>query len=112
MCKLISFWHNPKTGDLEISDLTSHENTRSDRDLNKKIWREGHYLPDGTIECRVAPADRETAAECAERVRNQWPTFAKFLVYAIGKIGNTCDSLDLSDLTSLPKGVTFPKQCG
>ena len=79
MCKMVSFWHNPINGDLAVYDLMNHSVTQKQLNLNEKVWREGHYLPDGTVECRVTDADRTTQEECNERLKNRFPTFMDFL---------------------------------
>ena len=53
MCEFISFFHRPDNGDIAVSDLESHGNTEEKLGLNKKLWCEGHYLPDGKVVCRV-----------------------------------------------------------
>ena len=108
MCKTASFWHNPINGDIAVYDLSSHSVTQEHLKLNQQIWREGHYLPSGEIECRIAAADRITQADCNERMRNRFPTFFDFLTWALNQ--KITGSLDLSGLTSPPKGIVLPEK--
>ena len=114
MCRDLSYFHRPDTGDVCVAVLNSHADTEKQLKLNLKLWREGHYLPDGTIEARVAPEDRTTAHECAERIRARWPRFVDFFAWALKttnqeeKYGN---HLDLSGLTSA-QGLVLPKTVG
>ena len=94
MCQFISFLHRPDNGDIAVWDLTSHSNTQEKLELYEPLWCEGHYTPDGDIECRVTDKNRTTQEECAERLRNRFPTFYDFLDWVLMKeIGG---GLDLS----------------
>ena len=76
MCRMASFFHNPATGEIKIYKLDSHSETEQALKLDLKIWREGHYLPTGEVECRiVVPEDRVTMNECNERLLSRFPTF-------------------------------------
>jgi uncharacterized protein YjbI with pentapeptide repeats len=108
MCKMASFWHNPINGDIAVYDLTSHSGTQEYLKLNEKLWREGHYLPSGEIECRVCDGDREEQEECNERLRNRFPTFKDFLLWALTQ--NISGSLDLRGCDL--KGITLPQSIG
>src|SRR3989304_1230697 len=100
MCEFISFFHRPDNGDIAVYDLTSHSKTQEELKLNN-LWREGHYKPDGSIECRVVEGDKTTQIECNERLKNSYPTFQDFLVYVLNKLpDNYTGSLYLSSLTS------------
>ena len=114
MCGLISFLHKPTTGDIKVWDLISHENTAKHHNItpDNNAWREGHYLPDGTIEARVADTDRISAKECAERLRKTFPTFVSFLAWCAQQKIQPVTYLNLSPLTSakglvIPQGVTY-----
>ena len=111
MCEFISFFHNPINGDIKVYDLTSHEKTKQKLELNENIWREGHYLPDGTIEARVADVDRATKDDCNERIRNRWPTFVSFLGWIFKQNIDFSGSLDLNGLTSA-QGLVLPETIG
>lgn len=91
MCRYISFFHHPQTHDILVSDLHSHGKTERNLGLSPiGPYREGHYLPDGAIECRLAPSDESgglTAIGCAAVVRNKWPTFAEFEKWACATVG-------------------------
>jgi uncharacterized protein YjbI with pentapeptide repeats len=108
MCRFASFWHNPINGDVVVYDLCSHSATREKLNINENLWREGHYLPNGEIECRLIDKDRITTDEANERMRSKFPTFKSFLGWALKEsIGG---SLDVSgcDLT----GITLPTSIG
>lgn len=47
MCKYASFFHNPINGEIKVAVLDSHTSTEKKLNLDPKIWREGHYTPDG-----------------------------------------------------------------
>jgi len=101
---MASFWHNPINGDIAVYDLTSHSDTQEHLKLNEKVWREGHYLPSGEIECRLCDCDRIEQDEANERLRNQFPTFKDFIAWAFTQsIGG---SLYLSGCDL--KGITLP----
>ena len=116
MCKLTSFWHRPDNGDVAVLKLEHHDETYKGLNLNK-LWREGHYLPDGKIEARVQDEDRLTQEECNERIRKRWPTFISFLKWCwtqpgvLNADGSYGGGLDLSGLTSLAPGC-LPKSIG
>ena len=111
MCEFISFLHRPDNGDIFIYNLTSHSNTE-EKVKEKNLWREGHYLPDGTVECRVQDSDRISKEECNERLRSRFPTFIDFANYCFSKKPTGIKWLDLSSLTSaqglkLPNGIKW-----
>jgi hypothetical protein len=108
MCKMASFWHNPNTGGIRVWDLTGHSETAEHLKLNEKYWREGHYLPDGTIECRVLPTDKHDQTACNERLRDRFPTFGSFLAWCLTQpLGSSLD-LRGCDL----KGIKLPTSVG
>ena len=112
MCKLASFWHNPNTGDIAVSVLDQHDATAKALKLNEKIWREGHYLPNGEIECRVAPEDHATQDECNARLKARFPTFIEFFNWALGEVckdGVFSGALYLNSLTSAA-GLKLPTE--
>jgi hypothetical protein len=114
MCQFISFFHRPDNGDVAVFNLESHSDTQAKLELNEKLWREGHYLPNGTIVCRVAPADKITEQECSERLKNHYPSFVEFFNWSMGetcKNGIYSGYLDLSSLTSAA-GLKLPTKCG
>lgn len=108
MCQFISFHHNPRNGDVVVYDLNSHSNTEESLKLNLNIWREGHYLPNGTVELRLADNDRVDKNEYKESFLNKFPTFISFFNWAIRNV-DKCGSLDLSSLTSA-EGLTLPEK--
>ena len=111
MCQFISFFHNPATGRIKIHDLMSHHETSKALKLDLDKWREGHYLKDGTIECRVVDTDKYDQDYCDERLRAKHPTFKDFLVWCLKQVGdNYRGSLDLSHCDL--KGVEIPDITG
>ena len=101
MYRFISFWHNPDTGDIKVSDLTSHSRTAEALGLDDKVWREGHYLPNGSVKCRVLDTDRKTSKECEDRLLSKWPTFIEFWEMCIEKGGEVNRTIDLRDCPGL-----------
>ena len=87
MCQLASFKHNPGTLEIRVADLCSHGDTetllgiRPDSEQPDQ-WRDGHYLPDGTIECRTVEGDSHASAQCEKHLRKRFPTYRQFLRWA------------------------------
>ena len=111
MCKFASFFHNPLNGDVVVSDLLSHGNTETKLKLNNKVWREGHYLPNGTIELRYTADDKVDKVVYEEAFKNRFPRFVDFFNWAMNQVcanGVYGDSLDLRGLTSA-KGLVLPQ---
>lgn len=111
MCRFISFFHNPITGDVAVSDLNSHGETQKVLNLGNQ-WREGHYLPDESFELRLSGEDRVSQDACNERFKNRFPSFATFFNWAICSVckdGVFDSSLDLSSLTSAA-GLKLPNE--
>lgn len=86
MCRFASFFHNPLTSEVVVHDLKSHGNTEQALKLNLKIWREGHYLPNGEIELRLEAGDRVDKVEYCNSFHGRFPTFISFLNWAFEKI--------------------------
>ena len=114
MCKMASFKFKP-TGAVALrvsGSLDSHHNIPGDDGSKPNDWREGHYLHDGTIECRVLDVDELTGNECADKIRKQWPTFTEFFAWAIEEandgltVGGSLDLYGCTGLTALPDGLT------
>lgn len=84
MCRYISFFFNESAEtapDVRVACLYSHGITENWLDLSPVgPYTEGHYLPDGTIECRTLTG-RSAASESA--VRTRWPSFADFERWAL-----------------------------
>ena len=111
MCEFCSFFHNVTNGDVAVHDLKSHGNTENKLNLNKNIWREGHYLPDNHFELRFNPDDRVDQQECKDKFKNRFPTFVSFLSWALKEVapdGDYNGLLDLGGLTSA-KDLVLPK---
>ena len=86
-----------------MHDLESHGNTEQALKLNLKVWREGHYLPNGEIELRLTEDDRVDRVEYLNAFKNRFPNFVSFLNWTFERIckdGNYSGGLDLSALTS------------
>ena len=114
MCKMASFKFRP-AGAVELrvaGSLDEHHNIPGDDGSKPSNWREGHYLPDGTIECRVLDVDKLTADECADKIRKRWPTFTEFFAWAIEEandgltVSGYFDLSGCTGLTALPDGLT------
>ena len=86
MCQFASFLFKPDTMVVKVYDVTSHHATADhfNLDVGKKPnrWREGHYLPNGEVACRVLDVDDFACAECRSAILSRWPTFAAFSVWA------------------------------
>ena len=100
MCQFASFLIHANTGDVQVKNLLSHENTRADLDIPtddpihpERNWVDGHYLPTGEINCRD---DKSLAALVKER----WPTFTAFLTWALAK-GADVTAKDNNGMTPL-----------
>ena len=105
MCEFASGIMNPKTLEVKVYDVTSHSVTYRHfnlQDLPKpNSWREFHYLPDNTIECRVNELDDITKEQANSYIKSKWPTFLDFWKEFKGK----CIISDVLDLN----GLTQPK---
>ena len=111
MCRLASFFHKSDvtSTDVAVSNLASHDATEKALKLNRALWFEGHYLPNGTIEARVPPEAHVTADECVARIRKRWMRFADFFMWALRETSQTKSfngSLDLRGCDL--KAVTLP----
>ena len=108
MCRTISFFHNPNTGAIKVWDLSGHSETEEHLKLDGKYWREGHYLPDEKVECRVLETDKYDQKFCNERLKAEFPTFVSFLNYCLKqlkyKVGGYLD-LSHTKITSLPDNL-------
>ena len=115
MCQFISFFHNPATGEIKVSDLNSHSNTEEALKLDKSKWREGHYLPCGEIIARVLSTDHRDEAQCVFKIKQSYPTFMDFFAWSLREITHGEDDytgdLYLRGLTSLTPGC-LPKTVG
>ena len=110
MCRLISFFHNPNTGSIKVWNLTGHSETQEHLSLGEKHWREGHYLPDDTIECRVLDTDKYDQNHCDERMRGKFPTFALFFNWCLSKDHEMGGNLNLRGCDL--KGIKLPESVG
>ena len=114
MCKFASFMHRPATGEVKVAVLHSHGETEEQLKLDPKIWREGHYTPQGEIELRLTEDDRVDKVEYETAFRNRFPDFVSFFNWSMQQVmknGVYCDSLYLNGLTSLPEKIVLPKEC-
>jgi len=103
MCQFASGIMNPKTLEVKVYDITSHSATYKHfrlKDLPKpNSWREFHYLPDNTIECRVNELDDLTKEQANSYIKSKWPTFLDFWKEFKGKC-IISDALRLNELAS------------
>ena len=108
MCEMASFFHLPATGEIKVWDLMGHGETEKELKLDLKIWREGHYEPNGKIELRFTDTNRVDRVEYETAFRNRFPTFISFLNWGFSEIGEKYSGwLDLSGLTSAD-GLKLP----
>lgn len=83
MCRLASFIYNPKTQEIKIGDIISHASTYDITGMRECAgWYEGHYLPDGEIQCRT-PLDSGNDTVMEEEARRRWPSFTDFFKWCI-----------------------------
>ena len=85
MCQYISFFFNDASDpiDVKVACLSSHGDTENMLDLGPEgPYTEGHYLPNGTVECRIEclPFQSENARQA---ILKRWPTFRTFEQWAI-----------------------------
>jgi hypothetical protein len=115
MCRMASFFHNPITGEILVYDLNSHSETEKHLKLSPKgPFREGHYLPNGTVECRVVEDEDSVSQEtCNKLLKSRFPTFLSFFRWAIangGHVGKDLDLIGLHEINEeglkIPEGVT------
>ena len=85
MCRFISFKFKPiKTLPIRVYSLVSHSDTDEELKLNHENempnqWRDGHYLPDETIECNTLEIDDLEKDECATIIKDRFPSCLSFL---------------------------------
>jgi hypothetical protein len=105
MCRTASFLYKNKSElEIRVYQLESHSETQSALKLTEaKGWYEGHYTPDGKVECR-SPSGRDIFAE--KELKRRYPTFNRFLKWALKQKLNLDGNLDLTaaDLS----GIKFP----
>jgi hypothetical protein len=115
MCQFISFFHHPQTGEILVSDLNSHGNTETNLKLNPAgPYREGHYLPNGNVICRVSVEDDISEETCSKLLKSKFPTFTSFFNWCMDQVcedGSYSGSLDLSGLTTA-EGLKLPETVG
>ena len=103
MCQYCSFLHLPATGEVKVKILDSHGETEKLLKLDPKVWIEGHYLPDGSIDLRLMEDDRVDKVEYETAFKNRFPTFKSFMIWANKQDVTIGSELDLSGLTSKEK---------
>lgn len=97
------------TGEILVSDLCSHGNTETALKIDPSgPYREGHYLPDGKIECRVVTDDGVSSDTCNKLLKARFPRFIDFYNWCMKQDGVDIEWLDLNSLTALPEGFRFP----
>ena len=114
MCRLASFFFRPIDGvPMAVAVLDSHSDTQKKLklppDAMPDSWHEGHYDPNGTIECRCIEGDTKTSGECVAFIKAKWPTFKEFFNWAI-KEGAELGTLDASGCDL--KGLDLPAKLG
>jgi len=97
---------------VRVHDLQGHSETLAALRLKDEPgplgWREGHYLPDGTLECRTLQTDPVSSSDAEATFRKRWPTFVAFANWAWQQEGVVVpQALDLSSLTSA-EGLVLP----
>ena len=70
MCQYASFFHNPLTGEVQVSVLDSHGETEKKLNLDPEIWQDGHYLPNGEFQLRLTGDEKIDKVEYEEKFRN------------------------------------------
>ena len=116
MCRFASFKFKPagKVAVRVAGSLDSHHEIPGDDGDRPNGWREGHYLPCGTIQCRTLDFDKLSGLECEAILKARWPTFAAFFAWALKKTDQEKvwnGSLYLGSLTSAA-GLTLPEKIG
>ena len=115
MCQYPSFKHNPREvegHDVVVADLFSHGETEKRLGLDVTRWHDGHYLLDGTVECRVPESEPDAAALRAtmeESVRRRWPTVEAFLTWAYAN-GADVNAKDENGDTALIWAARYDKE--
>jgi hypothetical protein len=112
MCKFISFVFRPDTMEVFFKNLEHHGETENALPKQaRKLFREGHYLQTGEVECRVQEEDRKSPAECRDEILARWPRFVDCLLYALKSTGQERvigGSLDVRGCDL--KGVKLPEK--
>jgi hypothetical protein len=109
---MASFFHNPISGEILVYDLNSHSETEKHLKLNPcGPFREGHYLPNGTVECRVVEGEDGVSQEtCNKLLKSRFPTFLSFFRWAVANGGKVGENLDLSELKEIDEeGLKIPE---
>ena len=87
MCRFASFKYNlnqPAMHDVIVADWFSHGNTeKMTGKTEKDLWYDGHYLPEGNIECRTPDG---TSSAMQKIIRERWPTFVDFMRWALTQV--------------------------
>ena len=115
MCKLASYlWKKSEAMGVEIKiwDIVSHGNTQEHLKLTEKAgWYEGHYLPNGTIECRVLDG---VSQDASDEIKRRYPTFMDFLNWCFTQ--NVEGNLDVGGFLDLGgcnlAGIKLPESVG
>lgn len=83
MCRLASFLHNPKKSEICVQNIVDHGATAQALKITESMgWYEGHYLPNGEIQCRIPDGlDPVMAAEVLRR----WPSFTDFFKWCFAE---------------------------
>jgi len=86
--------------------LMSHGDTQQNLKLTEKAgWFEGHYLPNGEIQCRIPDS---VSLEAQEEIKRRYPSFKDFLNWCFTQ--EISGDLDLSGCDL--KGIKLPESVG
>lgn len=98
MCQFASFFWSVHKESIRFWDLISHSNTEEHLGLHDDDgWREGHYLPNGSVECRQLPEDMPNIGRAAAEVlKEKHPELESFLETALGKVAPMSEALALA----------------
>ena len=87
MCQFISFHYHKTTHEVRVYDLASHGETEKHFKLDPAgPFKEGHYLPNGTLLCR-ADGDGKRDVEAETAIRARWPAFGIFFQWCLLETG-------------------------
>ena len=111
MCDFMSGFFKPDTMEVKVADLNSHGDTARALKLldgpSPNGWRELHYRPNETMECRVLPGDAFTAKQAEAQIRERWPRFVDFLSWSLRQPTYIGVYLDLGGLTSAERDAVL-----
>ena len=111
MCRMASFLYkkSEESGvEIAVWKLDSHSGTQEGLKLTEKMgWYEGHYTPQGEIECRTPDG---VDAEAQTEIFRRYPKFNSFLKWAMKQNLDYSGTLDLRGCDL--KGIKLPDSIG